>query len=295
MNANIKKRNKTPYKYSKTQKSTKSINCILDNFYNNNEYDNFQSTVSNITKQLNNISLGAISKTTTNKNVNHFLKEKNLNLIKNKSKDIFKIKNIKKNNDNIVINNDKENKYLTNYTNYDYSDNNNINVLNDVKNSNIIISKNNSFFISSNNVKPIKNNNYNLSLNHENELRQENNNLKENIKFLLGQVKKYQKCGIVMEEDKKQINNDDNNDIIEYKNKINEIINEKNLEIEKIKNKYENEIKFIVDKLSTLEIQYKNLKSKYNELKKKKDIIKKIHIVVIIELIYMILITMMKQ
>ena len=160
MNANIKKRNKTPYKYSKTQKSTKRVNCILDNFYNNNEYDNFQSTVSNITKQLNNISLGAISKTTTNKNANYFLKEKNLNLIKNKSKDIFKIKNIKKNNDNIVINNDKENKYLTNYTNYDYSDNNNINVLNDVKNSNIIISKNNSFFISSNNVKQIKNNNY---------------------------------------------------------------------------------------------------------------------------------------
>jgi hypothetical protein len=96
MNTNIKKRNKTSYKYSKTQKPTIPVNCKLNNFYNNNEYDNFQSTVSNITKQLNNISLGAISKTTTNKNVNYFLKEKNLNLIKINQKIYLKLQILKK-------------------------------------------------------------------------------------------------------------------------------------------------------------------------------------------------------
>ena len=248
MNANIKKRNKTPYKYSKTQKTAISGNSILSNFYSS-EYDNFKSTVSNITKQLNNMSLGAISKT-TNKNINYCLKEKDLNILKNKSKDIFNITNIK-NNNNISIENEKENKYLTTNT-YSYK-----NV--DIKNSNIIISKNYSLFIAGD----IKSFNNNTSFNHENELRQENNNLKENIKFLLGQVKKYQKSGIVMED--YNINNND----IEYNNKIKEVISEKNIEIEKIKKIYEKDIKLMAEKISTLEMKYKNLKTKYNELKKK--------------------------
>ena len=247
MNTNIKKRNKTSYRFSSTQKSKVIGNSLLKNCYINNEYDNFQSTVSNITKQLNNISLGIISKT-NNKKINYCLNEKDLNSLKNKSKEIFSYSNIDNNNDH--IDNEKEN---THQSNFNYS--NNI-----LKNSQIIISKNNSFYITGE-IKSVNNN----SFYNDNELRQENKNLKENIKFLLSQVKKYQKSGISLEECNQYLNNNE----IEFNNKINNIISEKDAEINNIKKNYEDEINSLLEKMSSLEIQYKNLKNKYNELKKK--------------------------
>ena len=86
------------------------------------------------------------------------------------------------------------------------------------------INKNNSFSIKA------------MNLNEKNELKKENENLKGNIKFLLGQIKKYQKSGINIEDD--------------YKNNFNIII-EKDNEIKKLNKKIlflEQEIKEIKEK-----------------------------------------------
>ena len=183
MNPNIKKRNKSLNKYLGSQKEKQKLieNSLKTNFYINNDFDNFQSTVSNITKQLNNISLKSFSHIKINPNI---LNEE---------------KNISKNFDN--------NK-------------------NQIK---LKINKNNSFSIKA------------MNLNEKNELKKENENLKGNIKFLLGQIKKYQKSGINIEDD--------------YKNNFNIIIEK------------DNEIKKLNKKILFLEQEIKEIKEKYNELK----------------------------
>ena len=230
MNLNIKKRNKSLCEISNKQKQHILKNSIIKYFPPNNEYDNFQSTVSNITKQLNNISFNVFPKG-NNDNTN-------FEDIKSKSKDIFsKITN---------KNSLHKNKIYSNHPS---------NIINE---DNLLIINNNSFCISS----KIKNKNKN---NNENELNQENMNLKENIKFLLGQIKKYQKNGIIIDETNKNNVHNENETIIILK----EIISEKEKEIENIKKFYQNEIKSMIEKASNLENQYRNLKKEYNELQNK--------------------------
>ena len=203
----IKKRNKSLHKYPNTQIPK---NSILVYYHSNNEYDNFKSTVSNITKQLSNMSLSAFSKTNSNTNIiNSVLKEENFEDLNNKI-NILPNKNID------LVENLEENKNK-NYFKF----------INNIPNKGkLIIFNNNSFAI------PGIISKNNKILNNENEIRQENINLKENIKFLLSQVKKYQKSGISIDESNKNIN-EDKNEII---NKLNSIIDEKEKEIENIKN-----------------------------------------------------------
>ena len=163
MNPNIKKRNKSIYKFSNTQIPTIIGNTIANYFHPNNEYNNFKYTVSNITKQLNNMSFNSFPKSRGSK-INSFLKNDNLD----KSKNIFS--NIK----NDILDNLEKNKRDSNFLN------------NLINKDNLFIIHNNSFCISQNITNKSKNN-------MESELNQENINLKENIKFLLGQIKKYQK------------------------------------------------------------------------------------------------------
>ena len=193
MNSNAKKRNKSLNKYLGSQKEKQKLieNSLKFNFYTNNDFDNFQSTVSNITKQLNNISLKSFSHIKINPN------------ILNEEKNISKIFNDK---------------------------------INDKKDIILKKNKNCSFSIRG------------INLFDKNEIKIENENLKANIKFLLGQIKKYQKSGINIEE--------------EYKNNLN-IILEKDNEIKRLKN----EIKFNQKKISFLEQEIKEIKEKYNELK----------------------------
>ena len=237
MNSNIRQRNKSQNKYSITQKQKMSVNPIVQNYHSNNEFDNFQTTVSNITKQLNNISLGVFQKPN---DISACLNEKDLSFLKNKNKDIFNISIDDKSDDN---------KYRTNISN-----SNDIIILSRTP---LMTSRTNSFYI-----KATKYSN----VNNENEIRQENLNLKENIKFLLGQIKKYQKSGIAIEECNKSIivNNE-----IEISNRYKKLLNEKEEEINKINNNYQVELKSILEKVSNLEKEYNNLKAKYNDLKKK--------------------------
>ena len=178
MNTNKKRRNKSLNLYINSQKEKPKLipNSLKSNIYKeNNEYENFQSTVSNITKQLNNISLKTYDMT----NNNH-------------KKIIYKI-------DKIICFNIKGIK------------SNNINIINLCKNDEIL---------------------------------KENENLKENIKFLLGQIKKYQKSGIVIEQENK------NND-----------------EIDKIKERFNKEIKLNKKRILFLENENRYLKEKYDNLK----------------------------
>ena len=113
------------------------------------------------------------------------------------------------------------------------------------------IFNNNSFFIKGTNV------NMNI-IKEKNEIKKENENLKENIKFLLGQIKRYQKGGITIEEEAKE-------DINEINNELKIIITLKEKEIDKLNN----EIKLDKKRMIFLEEEYNNLKEKYNELKAK--------------------------
>ena len=202
MNSNIKKRNKSLNRYLGSHKEKQKLikTSLKSNYDSNKEFDNFQSTITNIAKQLNNISLKTFSQTKTN--INIFSEKKS------------HLENI--NNDN---NNKKANK---------------IQILK--------IINNNSFIIKRTSLNSNENNN------EENEIKKENENLKENIKFLLGQIKRYQKCGIIIEEDSK--------------NNLNDII-EKDNEIKKLKN----EILHNKKRISFLEEENKNIKEKYDDLK----------------------------
>ena len=237
MNPNIKKRNKSLCEISNKRKQHILKNSIIKYFHPNNEYDNFQSTVSNITKQLNNMSLNAFPKV-NNDNIDCSLKKDNFEVIKSKSKDMLS----KITNENSL----HKNKIYSSHSN------------SLINKENLLIINNNSFCISS----KIKNKNKN---NNENDLNQENMNLKENIKFLLGQIKKYQKSGIIIDETNKNDFNNENETII----KLKEIISEKEKEIENIKKFYQNEKKSMLEKASNLENQYRNLKKEYNELQNK--------------------------
>ena len=221
MNPNIKKRNKSLCEISNKRKQHIFKNSIIKYFHPNNEYDNFQTTVSNITKQLSNISFNVFPKT-SNDNTDCSLKKDNFEDIKIKSNDIFS-KIINKNSLH-------KNKMYSNHSN------------SIINKENLLIINNNSFCISSKIKNKKKNNN-------ENELNQENMNLKENIKFLLGQIKKYQKNGIIIDENNKNNVPNENETIITLK----EIISEKEKEIENIKKFYQNEIKSMSEKVSSLE------------------------------------------
>ena len=213
MNSNVKKRNKSLNKYLGSQKEKqKLIENTLKSNYNTNtnkEYDNFQSTISSIAKQLNNISLKSFSHTKTNPNkfsVNQ--KNFNFNISPTPTPNLTPAKSLK------IINH-------------------------------------NSFFIKGTNI------NMNI-FNEKNEIKKENENLKENIKFLLGQIKKYQKGGITIEEEAKE-------DVYEMNNELKNIIAQKEKEIEKLNI----EIKLDKKRMKFLEEEYNNLKEKYSELKNK--------------------------
>ena len=198
MNPNIKKRNKSLNKYFGSQKEKQKLfkNSLKSNFNINNEYDNFKFTITNIAKQLNNISLKSFSHSKTNTNI---LNEKR---------------------DFLIINNT-------------HQEPNQVQLLKIINNNSFVIKG-----INSNNEK--------------NEIRKENENLKENIKFLLSQIKKYQKSGIIIEENSK--------------NNFNEIIEKEN-EIKKLKNL----IRFNKKRIAFLEEENNNIKEKYNQLKIKYD------------------------
>ena len=213
MNSNFKKRNRSLNKYLGSEKEKKIIieNTLKSNFYSNKEYDNFNSTVSNIAKQLNNISLKSFPHTRTNSNIliecpksksNNKKQIPSLKIISNRS---FMIKGIKLNNN--IINNEKEKEQEK----------------------------------------------------EKNEIKKENENMKENIKFLLGQIKKYQKNGITIEECNK--NNFDEDELIKLRN----IIKEKEKEIEKLMK----EIKYNKKRIVFLEKENISIKVKYNQLKVK--------------------------
>ena len=201
MNLNIKKRNKSLNQYLGSQKEKRKIlkNSLKPNYNTHNDFEDFQYTITNIAKQLNNISLKSFSYTKTNTNN---LKEKKI---------IFK----------------------------NYNDNNKDKTTNKTQTLKII--NNNSFIIRG------------IDSNEKNEIKKENENLKENIKFLLSQIKRYQKCGINIEENSK--------------NTFNEI-NEKENEIKKLKN----EIKLNKKRITFLEKENNNIKEKYDKLKIKYDL-----------------------
>ena len=246
MYPNIKKRNKSLYRFSNTQMKNIIGNTALTNFYPNNEYDNFLSTVSNITKQISNMSLSVFSKPNNNNFITSLKKNNILESTKNNLKDIFYILPNKKND---YYENKEENKKKTFFNNSSKN----------LKKERITINSITSFFISATNTKGNKN----LK---ESELKQENEELKENIKFLLSQVKKYQKSGITIDEKKNFYNNEN-----EQINKLKNIIDNKNKEIEEIKKNYQKEMKSILEKISNLENEYQNLKNNYNELKNKNN------------------------
>ena len=252
MNTIIKKRNKSVYKSSNSQKPKIFSKGLLSNIHSNGEFSNFQSTVSNITKQLNNMSLGISAKTNNNSNITSFLNRHYLDTLKKKSKNIFNFLTDDKKNENIDY--EKENKIPSNfYTKI-------------INNDTLCIENNDSFSIRRAGIGRIKqDNNYISFSNNESELKQENKNLKENIKFLLSQVKKYQKSGISIEESKYNNNIQDN----EYINKLKNIINEKEKEINEIKNIYQKEINTNLRQLTNIEMQNRNLKNKYNDIKNK--------------------------
>ena len=252
MNTIIKKRNKSSYKSSNTQKPKILSKALLSNIHSNNEFNNFQSTVSNITKQLNNISFGISAKTNNNNNINSFLNKHYLDTLKKKSKNIFNFLTDEKKSG--IIDYEKENRIQSNfYTKI-------------ISNETLCIENNNSFSIRRPGIGKVKpDNNYISFYNNESELKQENKNLKENIKFLLSQVKKYQKCGISIEESKYNNNAQDN----EYVNKLKNIINEKDKEIDEIKNIYQNEINSNLRELTNMEMKNRNLENKYNDIKNK--------------------------
>jgi len=201
MNSNIKKRNKSLNKFFGSQKEKRKLlkNSLKSNYNTHNDYDNFQYTITNIAKQLNNISLKSFSHTKINSN---FLNEKKI---------IFKSFN---------ENNKEKTKNKTQI---------------------LKIFNNNSFILKGTNP------------NEKNEIKKENENLKENIKFLLGQIKKYQKSGIIIEENSK--------------NTFNEIIEKEN-EIKKLKN----EIRLNKKRIKFLEEENNDINEKYNELKIRYDI-----------------------
>ena len=252
MNTIIKKRNKSSYKSSNSQKPKILSKGLLSNIHSNSEFNNFQSTVSNITKQLNNMSLGISAKTNNNSNITSFLNRHYLDTLKKKSKNIFNF--LKDDKKNEIIDYEKENKIQSNfYTKI-------------INNDTLCIENNDSFSIRRAGIGRIKqDNNYISFYNNECELKQENKNLKENIKFLLSQVKKYQKSGISIEESKYNNNIQDN----EYINKLKNIINEKEKEINEIKNIYQKEINTNLRQLTNMEMQNRNLKNKYNDIKNK--------------------------
>ena len=201
MSSNIKKRNKSLNKYIGSQKEKQKLieSTLKTNYNTNKEYDNFQSTISSIAKQLNNISLKSFSQT--------------------------KIKT------NIFKENQKNNNYK----------------ISSKQNPILKIINNNSFII----------NGINLNfINEKNEIKKENENLKENIKFLLGQIKKYQKSGITIEEN---IQNEEN----ELNNELRNIINIREKEIDKL-NK---EIILYKKRIQFLESENEKMNQKYNELK----------------------------
>ena len=252
MNTIIKKRNKSVYKSSNSQKPKIFSKGLLSNIHSNSEFNNFQSTVSNITKQLNNMSLGISAKTNNNSNITSFLNRHYLDTLKKKSKNIFNFLTDDKKNENIDY--EKENKIPSNfYTKI-------------INNDTLCIENNDSFSIRRAGIGRIKqDNNYISFSNNESELKQENKNLKENIKFLLSQVKKYQKSGISIEESKYNNNIQEN----EYINKLKNIINEKEKEINEIKNIYQKEINTNLRQLTNMEMQNRNIKNKYNDIKNK--------------------------
>ena len=109
----------------------------------------------------------------------------------------------------------------------------------DFLSNNLIICNNESFCIKSN---------YNT----DNEIMQENIRLKENIKFLLKQIKQFEKKG--------------NNTLdSEEKENLELILDTKEKEIEEISKKYQQEI----EKCSNIKYEYQKLKIKYKNLKNK--------------------------
>ena len=196
MSSNIKKRNKSLNKYIGSQKEKQELikSTLKTNYNTNKEYDNFQSTISSIAKQLNNISVKSFSQTKINTNI-----------FKEKQKIIPK------------------------------------------KNPILKIINNNSFIINGININLI---------NEKNEIKKENENLKENIKFLLGQIKKYQKSGINIEE---SFINEEN----ELNNELRNIINIREKEIDKL-NK---ELILYKKRIQLLEEENEKMKEKFNELK----------------------------
>ena len=189
------------------------------------DIDNFQMTLTSITNQLNNISM----------NSNPVFQQKNLNKNNRKSlkisNDIIDFENYKKVDKRSFIEKNTKFRNSMRQSNTEY------------KNDFYKIINENSIFI-----RGIEKIVYN-----EKELKEENQNLKEHIKFLLNQVKKYQKHGLSLE-DNPQIEN---------------AKNEK--EIMRINTYYKNEIQSITKKISLLETQYNTLKQAYNDLKIKYD------------------------
>ena len=194
---------------------------VNDENYPTKHIDNFQMTLNSITNQLNNISLN--SKTNFHrKNLSNFGR-KSLKI----TNDIVDFGNFKKTDKNSF----KEK---------------NANFKNSAKQSNSKYKRNFYRIINENSflIKGIEKIFYS-----EKELKEENKSLKEQVKFLLDQIKKFQKCGLSVDDDP-QIDNEKNEE-----------------EIKRIKAYYEREIQSIIQKISILERQYNALKQAHNDLK----------------------------
>ena len=199
----------------------------FDNISNNNiNINNINTTLTNISNQLKNIAIVDKNKEFKLLNSSFHINNNNFknNITSNKKKNINNINNINNTNNNYINTSmNIENNY--NKSNFfDITANLEINQ----KFQDLQIIKVFNFYI-------LKKLNYDNCITNIDEIKKENMELKENIKFLLKQIKKYQKNGITIEDMnlnrqqelenyQKQIK-ELKQEIISYKNKIVSLIN----------------------------------------------------------------------
>ena len=179
-------------KYSNYIQGSKSI---LDKTsscdYSNISSSNINVTLSNISNQLKNIAIVDKTKPFKILNSNHQPNKKHNNIPHNPRKINYITPNNFTGNNSIILNNN----YFNNTNNNESAIDNNTNNLFDITNI-----SNQKF---SQSLQKINLENFtikNTNTNNNEELKKQNMELKENVKFLLKQVKKYQKNGIKIEE-----------------------------------------------------------------------------------------------
>ena len=215
-------------KYSNYIQGSKSI---LDKTsscdYSNISSSNINVTLSNISNQLKNIAIVDKTKPFKILNSNHQPNKKHNNIPHNPRKINYITPNNFTGNNSIILNNN----YFNNTNNNESAIDNNTNNLFDITNI-----SNQKF---SQSLQKINLENFtikNTNTNNNEELKKQNMELKENVKFLLKQVKKYQKNGIKIEE------NSTIQQLKEENNKLKQLYEKQISDLKKEINSYKNKL-----------------------------------------------------